>query len=85
MKKSTPVTISNEILLEYLHLPTIDDTQTAFAKSDICISESTAAKWRKLAREDSIETVQANLPLEQPEPSVSGTWTLLCIPCGREN
>ena len=31
---------------EMLRLPTIDDTQTAFARNSIFISETTAARWR---------------------------------------
>jgi hypothetical protein len=42
-----------DIALSHLRLETIDETQTAFAMSDISISESTAFRWRELARTNS--------------------------------
>ena len=38
--------MSPDAISEILRLPTIDDTQTAFAASNIFISETTAARWR---------------------------------------
>jgi hypothetical protein len=42
-----------EIALSHLRLNTIDETQTAFAMSDVNISESTAFRWREMARTNS--------------------------------
>ena len=68
MKLPKQITVSSETLLEYLHLPTVDDTQTAFAKIEIFISETTAAKWRKLVNEDGVDAIQSKLPKEEEPP-----------------
>jgi hypothetical protein len=52
--------IELETILSYLHLKTVDETQTAFAKSGIHISETTAFKWRELAKEDSVSQLWDN-------------------------
>ena len=46
--------IELDTILSHLQLKTVDETQTAFAKSGIHISETTAFKWRELAKEDSV-------------------------------
>jgi hypothetical protein len=44
--------IEIETILSHLKLETVDETQTAFAKNGIYISETTAFKWRELAKEN---------------------------------
>jgi hypothetical protein len=44
--------IGLETALSHLNLKTVDETQTAFALSGIHISESTAFKWREMAKEN---------------------------------
>jgi hypothetical protein len=67
MKQPQSITVSPKTLLECLHLPTADDTQTAFAKLEIFISETTAVKWRKMAHEDGVDAIQLP-PVDEPPP-----------------
>ena len=46
--------IELENMLSHLKLDTVDATQTAFANDGIHISETTAFKWRGLAKENMI-------------------------------
>lgn len=60
LKSETPlITLSTETILQFLQLPTADDTQTAFAQNRIFISETTAKKWRHLASVDAIQNVRS--------------------------
>lgn len=45
-------TLKSETIIDFLALPTADDTQTAFAREGIHISEKTAEQWRMLAEKD---------------------------------
>jgi hypothetical protein len=44
--------IELEEMLSHLSLETVDATQTAFANSGIHISETTAFRWRELAKDN---------------------------------
>ena len=48
----TKPSVELETVLSHLKLKTIDETQAAFAVCDIHISESTAFKWREMAKEN---------------------------------
>jgi hypothetical protein len=64
-----------DIALSHLRLDTIDETQTAFAMSDINISESTVFRWREMARtnsappqfwEEAVPSIQLHTPDVKP-------------------
>lgn len=60
MTKEYTQNISPEELLAYLRLPSTDDTQTAFAKKGLHISETTAKKWRDLANEGDVVLIDTH-------------------------
>ena len=66
-KKQT-TNLSPEELLFCLRLPTIDDTQTAFAKKGLHISETTAARWRELANDESVILIHEEEHIEEKAP-----------------
>lgn len=54
MMRSTKKEIELETVLANLNLRTVDETQTAFAKNGIHISETTAFRWREMAKENPV-------------------------------
>ena len=69
--------ISPEELLTYLRLPTNDDTQTAFAKKGLHISETTATRWRELANEGDVVLIDAQYDAS-PEEEIPRGCALPC-------
>ena len=64
-----------ETIKGFLSLPTVDDTQTAFASDNIFISETTAARWRSL---ENIDEVLVALEEEEEETSTRPScWVLV--------
>ena len=56
--------MSPDTIAEILRLPTIDDTQTAFAASNIFISETTAARWRSTGNIGEVMDLLAEPPVK---------------------
>ncbi len=77
MTKEYTKNISPEELLTYLRLPTTDDTQTAFAKKGLHISETTATRWRELANEGEVVLIDAQYG-NPPEEDVPRGCVLPC-------
>ena len=71
------MSLNPETIAEFLSLPTIDDTQTAFATSNIFISETTAAHWRSMGDLYAVVETVATVTPATPTPEDAGCWAMV--------